>query len=138
MKNLKSTTEEQLTQFIKEDHAVMNYQPVIKLDSFGKKKIDRIIVLSTHQILIVYEGGFELEVKSCIDIKYLEYIIKSSHEKSNEILLQFNNKKRSCMHMILNEDLQEFYDLLKLRWATFNPNKTLKVYGVPEISLMQY
>ena len=114
----------------------MNHQPVIKLDSFGKKKIDRIIVLSTHQILIVYEGGLDLEVKSCIDIKFLEYIIKSTHEKSNEILLQFNNKKRSCMHMILNEDLQEFYDLLKLRWATFNPNKTLKVFGVPEMSLM--
>ena len=116
----------------------MNYQPIIKLDKFGKKKIDRICVLTTHQILIIYEGGLDLEIKSCIDIKHLDYIIKSTLEKSNEILLQFSNNNKSCMHMILNEAMDEFYDLLKLRWACFNPQKTLKVYGVPEMSLMQY
>lgn len=55
----------------------MNFQPVIKLDKFGKRKIDRVIVLTSHQILIVYEGGLNLEVKSILDIKYLHYVIKS-------------------------------------------------------------
>jgi hypothetical protein len=32
--------------------------------------------------------------------------------------------------MILEEDLCEFFDLLKLRWVNFNPDRTLKVYGV--------
>jgi hypothetical protein len=32
----------------------------------------------------------------------------------------------------------EFFDLLKLRWVNFNPDKTLKVYGVQEKSLVQY
>ena len=116
----------------------MNFQPVIKLDKFGKRKIDRVIVLTSHQILIVYEGGLNLEVKSILDIKYLHYVIKSQAEGSNELMLCFDNKQKSCMYIILNEDLQEFFDLLKLRWVTFNADKTLKVYGVPEASLMQY
>ena len=100
------------------------------------KKVDRIILLTTHQILIVYEGGLELEIKSRLDIKYLSYVIKSL--KSNEILLNFQTKNMSQMHLVLNEDLEEFFDLLKLRWINFNPFKTLKVYGVPEESLLQY
>ena len=108
------------------------------MDKFGKKKIDRIIVLTSHQILIVYEGVLELEIKSMLDIKYLHYVIKSTNAASNELMLCFNNKHRSCVHIILDEDLCEFFDLLKLRWALFNPDKTLKVYGVPELSLMQF
>ena len=42
------------------------------------------------------------------------------------------------MHIILDEELGEFFDLLKLRWALFNPENTLKVYNVPEDSLLQY
>jgi hypothetical protein len=42
------------------------------------------------------------------------------------------------MYIILEEDLMEFFDLLKLRWVNFNPDKTLKVYGVQEKSLVQY
>ena len=42
------------------------------------------------------------------------------------------------MYCVLDEDLQEFFDLLKLRWVNFNPDKTLKVYGVKDKSLMQY
>ena len=40
--------------------------------------------------------------------------------------------------MILEQDWQEFFDFLKLRWITFNPNKTLKVYGVQDKSLMSF
>jgi hypothetical protein len=40
--------------------------------------------------------------------------------------------------MILQGDWGEFFDYLKLRWVKFNPEVTLKVYGVPEKSLMQY
>ncbi len=50
----------------------------------------------------------------------------------------FNNKGRSNMHIILEEDPEEFFDLLKLRWASFNANKTLKVFAVPEASLISY
>jgi hypothetical protein len=42
------------------------------------------------------------------------------------------------MYIILEQDLQDFFDFLKLRWVSFNADKTLKVYGVPEASLMQY
>ena len=72
----------------------------------------------------------ELEIKSMLDIKYLHYAIVS--QKSNEIMLVFNNRGKSNMHIILDEELGEFFDLLKLRWALFNPDKTLKVYSVPE------
>ena len=40
--------------------------------------------------------------------------------------------------MLLEQDWQTFFDLLKVRWIVFNPNKTLKVYGVHEKSLIQY
>lgn len=111
---------------------------MIKLDKFGKRKIDRVIVLTSHQILIVYEGGLDLSVKSSLDIKLLSYVIKSMYPGSKEIMLCFENKNRSCMYMILEEDLDEFFDLLKLRWVNFNPDKTLKVYGVKQKSLVQY
>ncbi len=88
--------------------------------------------------MIIYEGGLELEVKSILEIKYLHYVIKSLAPGSNELMLCFDNKQKSCMYIILEEDLQEFFDLLKLRWVTFNADKTLRVYGVQEASLMQY
>ena len=116
----------------------MNFQPVIKLDKFGKRKIDRIIVLTSHQILILFEGGLELQVKSSLDIKFLHYVIKSVHPDSNELMLCFNNKNKSCMYIILEEDAEEFFDLLKLRWVNFNPDKTLKVYGIKDKCLVQY
>ena len=53
-------------------------------------------------------------------------------------MLVFNNKGRSNMHIILEEELAEFFDLLKLRWALFNPDKTLKVFAVPEAALLPY
>ena len=65
-------------------------------------------------------------------------MIKSVYTGSNELMLCFNNKNKSCMYMVLNEDLAEFLDLLKLRWVNFNPDKTLKVYGVNEKSIVQY
>ena len=73
-----------------------------------------------------------------LDIKYLHYVIKSMHKDSKELMMVFNNKAKSNMHIILDEELDEFFDLLKLRWALFNPDKTLKVFGVPEASLMSY
>ena len=140
MNNLKKTTEDQLSALIPTEHAIMNYQPCVKMDKFGKKKIDRILVLTTHQILIVYEGGLELSIKSNIDIKYLHYVIKSMSPNSKEVMLCFNNKNKSNMHLILDNesDWQDFFDFLKLRWVCFNPDKTLKVFGVPEKSLMQF
>lgn len=53
-------------------------------------------------------------------------------------MLCFNNKGRSNMHVILEEEMMEFFDLLKLRWALFNPDKTLKVFAVPETQLLPY
>lgn len=55
----------------------------------------------------------------------------------NEVMLCFNNNKRSVMHMIL-ENFKEFFDLLRLMFANHNPDKTLKVFGVNEKSLAQY
>jgi len=132
----RKVSENALLKFINPDHAIMNFQSVVKLDKLGKKKIDRIIVLTSHQILIVYDGVLELEIKSMLDIKYLHYGIVS--QKSNEIMLVFNNRGKSNMHIVLDEELGEFFDLLKLRWALFNPDKTLKVYSVPEETLMSY
>jgi len=109
------------------------------MDKFGRKKFDRIIVLTSHQILILYEGGLELEVKSSLDIRYLSYVIKSVAAGSeNEIMLCFSNKHKSTMHCILEDDMSIFLDLLKLRWVNFNPDKTLKVFGVKDSNLLQY
>jgi hypothetical protein len=116
----------------------MNFQPVHKLDKFGKKKIDRVIVLTSHQLLIIYEGGLELEVKSILDIKYLHYVIRSLHKESKEVMLCFNNKQKSNMHLVFHGDFEEFFDFLKLRWVSFNANTTMKVFGVPDKSLMKY
>ena len=84
--------------------------------------------------MIIYDGVLDLEIKSMLDIKYLHYAIVS--QKSNEMMLVFNNRGKSNMHIILEEELGEFFDLLKLRWALFNPDKTLKVFCVPEDSLL--
>ena len=40
------------------------------------------------------------------------------------------------MHMLMMGDFQEFFDFLKLRWVKFNPEKTLKVYGATEKTLL--
>lgn len=77
MQNLQKTTEDELVNFIDSDHVIMNFQPAIMFDKFGKKKIDRIIVLTTLNIIIIYEGGLRLEVKKEIDIKWLDYVITS-------------------------------------------------------------
>ena len=88
-------------------------------------------------MLIIYEGGLELEVKSILDIKYLHYVIVSLHQpESNEIMLVFNNKQKSNMHVVMKDDWDTFFTYLKLRWVNYNPDKTLKVFGVPEKSLM--
>ena len=79
-----------------------------------------------------------MQVKSSLDIKFLHYVIRSVYPGSNELMLCFNNKNKSCMYVILDEDLSEFFDLLKLRWVNFNPDKTLKVFGVKQKSLVQY
>jgi hypothetical protein len=42
------------------------------------------------------------------------------------------------MHLIFQGDFDAFFDMLKLRWANFNQDKTLKVFGVQDKSLMQY
>jgi len=96
-------------------------------------------VLTSHQILILYEGGLELEKVSSLDIRYLSYVIKSlAAASTNELMLCFNNKHKSTMHLILEEDMSIFFDLLKLRWVNYNPDKTLKVFGVNDSNLLQY
>ena len=112
----------------------------MKLDKFGKQKIDRTICLTTHHILIVYEGVLDLELKSKLEIKCLHFIIKSA-TRPNEIMMFFNNKQRSCMHVIMlgeEGEPEEFYNLLKLRWTSLNPEKRLRVFAVPGPELMQY
>lgn len=44
----RKVSENALLKFINPDHAIMNFQSVVKLDKLGKKKIDRIIVLTSH------------------------------------------------------------------------------------------
>ena len=41
------------------------------------------------------------------------------------------------MHLLMLGNPVEFIDFLKLRWVTFNPKKTLKVFAVPD-SLTNY
>ena len=137
IENLSKVTQSEIEKFIPPDHAIMNFQPVVKIDRFGKKKIDRVIVLTTHQILIAYEGGLELEIKSSLDIKFLAYIIKSTDNES-EMLLCFGNRQKSSMHIHCEEDPDEFFDFLKLRWINFNPTKSLRVFGVPSKDFLQY
>lgn len=57
------------------------------------------------------------------------------------MMLLFSNKQRSCMHVILlGEEFEpeEFYNLLKLRWTSFNPEKRLMVFSVPAAELLSY
>ena len=42
------------------------------------------------------------------------------------------------MYIILEEELEKFLDILKLRWVIFNPDKTLKVFAVPDVTLRFY
>ena len=42
------------------------------------------------------------------------------------------------MHLILEDDMPILFDLLKLRWVNFNPDKTLKVFAVKDGTLLQY
>ena len=85
-------TESHLEKFVPDTEPIMAFQPINKLDKFGKSKIDRTICLTTHHILIVYEGVLDLELKSKLEVKCLEFIIKSSTESPLELMLFFNNK----------------------------------------------
>ena len=42
------------------------------------------------------------------------------------------------MHIHCEEDPDEFFDFLKLRWINFNPTKSLRVFGVPSKDFLQY
>lgn len=84
-------TEQHLEALISDNEPLMNFQSVVKIDKFGKKKIDRTICLTTHHILIVYEGVLDLELKSRLEIRYLSFIIKNQ-SNPNEIMLLFSNK----------------------------------------------
>jgi len=67
-------------------------------------------------------------------LKCLEYIIRPAATLGvigNERILSFINNRRSCLHVELLADPEEFISLLKLRWPIFNPKKTLKVFAVP-------
>lgn len=133
MEKQKRLSEDLLEGIIPEEEPIMNFQPVVKLDKFGKKKIDRTIVLTTHHIYIVYEGVLDLELKSKLEIRQLHYVIKCN-EKDNVLMLFFANKSKSCMHILLeggDDEPNTFYDLLKLRWATLNPEQRLKIFVVP-------
>lgn len=83
----------------------------------------------------------DLEIKTKLEIKVLEYIIRPSSILGvigNERILSFTNNRKSCLHLELLGDPEEFISLLKLRWSWFNPNKTLKVFAVPSDSLIEY
>ena len=84
-----------------------------------------------------------------LNIKQLDYVIRSQKSASKELMLVFNNKGRSTMHIILNEDLVKFFDFLKQMWtdlfdlnlnktSKINLEKTLKIFAVPETSLLSY
>jgi hypothetical protein len=82
----------------------MTWLPIEKVDKYGKKKIDRILLLTSHQILILLDGVTDLEVKSNLEIRSLEYIvrpIKPEGQICYEYLLCFSNKNSSCMHLIM-------------------------------------
>ena len=83
----------------------------------------------------------DLQIKTKLEIKVLEYIIRPTSVLGvigNERILSFINNRRSCLHVELLGDPEEFISLLKLRWCWFNPNKTLKVFAVPSDSIIQY
>ena len=42
------------------------------------------------------------------------------------------------MHLMVDSDVEEFFAFSKMRWTNMNPDKTLKVYGVKDESLLQY
>jgi hypothetical protein len=45
------------------------------------------------------------------------------------------------MHIVLSGEEfepEEFYNLLKLRWTSFNPEKRLMVFSVPANELLSY
>lgn len=92
-------TESHLETFVPDTELIMAFQPICKVDKFGKSKIDRTICLTTHHILIVYEGVLDLELKSKLEVKCLNFIIKSASSKPFELMLFFNNKQRSVMHV---------------------------------------
>ena len=134
MLSKRQVNEGHLSKLIDPDHEILNWQPITKIDKFGKKKIDRFILLTTHQILIIYEGVMDLQIKTQLELKCLEYIIRPAATLGvigNERILSFINNRRSCLHVELLADPEEFISLLKLRWPIFNPKKTLKVFAVP-------
>ena len=40
--------ESHLTKLIDPDHEILNWQAILKIDKFGKKKIDRFVLLTSH------------------------------------------------------------------------------------------
>lgn len=90
---------------------------------------DRVIILSTHHIFLLSTK----EIRKKVHISALVYIIKSL--SSNEVLLYFN--QGFDMRLVF-DSREDFLNLVKLRFASFMPQKTLKVYGVPFNSLKEF
>ena len=63
----------------------------------------------------------------------MKYIVKST--VSNEVLLYF---KEDFDYRLVFEKKDDFINLLKMRFPVFDKKSTLRVYGVPEISLKSY
>ena len=63
----------------------------------------------------------------------MKYIVKST--VSNEVLLYF---KEDFDYRLVFEKKDDFINLLKMRFPVFDKKSTLRVYGVPEISLKAY
>jgi hypothetical protein len=90
---------------------------------------DRLAILCTHYVyLMSYKA-----VRKKVPIADLKYIVRSTQSK--EVLLYFHDEFDIRM---ITEDRDNFLSLLKLRFAHFCPQKTLKVYGIPKESLKEY
>lgn len=79
---------------------------------------DRVLILSTHYIYLLSSK----EIKKKVSITEVKYFVKSTVASCKEILLFFREGYDIRLSF---EDTENFYNLLKLRYASLQPKITL-------------
>jgi hypothetical protein len=92
---------------------------------------DRVLILSTHYIYLLSTK----EIRKKVSITDVKYFVKSLDTKSKEMLLFF---REGYDFRLTFDGLEEFQNLIKLRFTSLSPKVTLKVYGVPQASLRDF
>ena len=89
------------------------------------------LILSTHYIYLLSSK----EIKKKVSIHETKYIVKSTLATGKEIVIYF---REGFDFRLSFDSIDDFMNMLKLRFASLSPVTTLKIYGVPNNHLKDF